>query len=398
MADIEFAPWAPVMARPLKAVANTIYNMIHHSLNILLSISSFSQTSPYTSHAEAALSPLNQWYNQTSGIWDTTGWWNSANCLTTISNLAITDPNVLPVASQIIPNTFVQAQKYNFHLTKRISPSGLVQSYERPSTAPEKLNGFLNAFYDDEGWWALAWIAAYDLTHDLQYLQAAESIFEDMAAGWTAACGGIWWDKNHTYIAAISNELFLSVAAHLANRSANKVHYLSWAQLEWAWFQNTGMINSQGNINDGVDIITCKNNIGTVWSYNQGVILSGLVELNRAAPNSSLLLVAQRIAAAAIVTLTDENNVLHDPCEPNCGADGSQFKGVFMRNLQILQQVSPNPLFSATIKANADSIWANDRDLSNELSVVWSGPFIMPANASTQSSALDALVAAAALL
>jgi predicted alpha-1,6-mannanase (GH76 family) len=372
--------------------------MMHHSLNILLSISSLSQTSPYTSHAEAALSPLSQWYNQTSGIWDTTGWWNSANCLTTISNLAIIDPNVLPAASQIIPNTFIQAQKYNFHLTKTISPSGLVQSYELPSTASEKPNGFLNAFYDDEGWWALAWIAAYDLTHDLQYLQAAESIFEDMAAGWTTPCGGIWWDKSRRYIAAISNELFLSVAAHLANRSGSKAYYLSWAQREWAWSQDTGMINSHGNINDGVDIITCKNNIGTVWSYNQGVILGGLVELSRAALNSSLLLIAQRIAIAAIVTLTDENDVLHDPCEPNCGADGSQFKGVFMRNLQVLQQVSSNPLFSATIKANADSIWANDRDLSNKLSVVWSGPFVTPVNASTQSSALDALVAAAALL
>ena len=109
MADIVVAPWAPVVARPLKVVPDTIYNMMHHSLNILLSMSSLSQTSPYTSHAKAALSPLNQWYNQTSGIWDTAGWWNSANCLTTISNLAIIDPNVLPAASQIIPNTFIQA-------------------------------------------------------------------------------------------------------------------------------------------------------------------------------------------------------------------------------------------------------------------------------------------------
>ena len=82
--------------------------------------------------------------------------------------------------------------------------------------------GFINNYYDDEGWWALAWVNAYDLTHTPQYLQMAQSIFADMAGGWdTATCGGgIWWSKDKTYKNAIANELFLSVAAHLANRTS----------------------------------------------------------------------------------------------------------------------------------------------------------------------------------
>jgi len=39
------------------------------------------EQSNYRPHAEAALTTLQQWYNQSSGLWDTTGWWNSANCL-----------------------------------------------------------------------------------------------------------------------------------------------------------------------------------------------------------------------------------------------------------------------------------------------------------------------------
>jgi hypothetical protein len=40
------------------------------------------------------------------------------------------------------------------------------------------------------------------------------------------------------------------------------------------------MINSHNNINDGLSLKICENNGHTVWSYNQGVILGGLVELN----------------------------------------------------------------------------------------------------------------------
>jgi hypothetical protein len=51
--------------------------------------------------------------------------------------------------------------------------------------------GFLNGYYDDEGWWALGWIQAYDVTKNIQYLQIAADIFEDMKNGSTTPCGGI---------------------------------------------------------------------------------------------------------------------------------------------------------------------------------------------------------------
>lgn len=110
-----------------------------------------------------------------------------------------------------------------------------------------------------------AWIAAYDITMDRAYLSTAKSIFEDMKAAYgTTPCGGIWWDKANTYVNAIANELFLDVAAHLANRATEKSYYLSWAKKQWAWFQKSGMINAQHTINDGLDINTCENNGGTV--------------------------------------------------------------------------------------------------------------------------------------
>lgn len=125
------------------------------------------------------------------------------------------------------------------------------------------------------------------------------------------------------------------------------------------------------------------------------MILGGLVELSKATSNTTYITIAQKIADAAIAKLAP-TGILTDPCEPNCGADGAQFKGVFARNLQKLQIASPQTRYQQFLDANANSIWTNDRDTKNELSVKWAGPFIAPANASTQSSALDALVASLA--
>lgn len=107
----------------------------------------------------------------------------------------------------------------------------------------------------------------YDVTGVESYIKTAQSIFEDMDKAYgTTPCGGLWWDKQHTYVNAIANELYIDVAAHLANRSKSRsAYYLEKAQEAWKWFQKSGMINAQWNINDGLNSTTCKNNNGTVW-------------------------------------------------------------------------------------------------------------------------------------
>ena len=106
------------------------------------------------------------------------------------------------------------------------------------------------------------------------------------------------------------------------------------------------MINGKGLINDGLGQghadklqgMACTNNGRTTWTYNQGVVLGGLAELSAANHDPALEAAAQKIATAAITQLVDENGILHDPCEPKCGADGVQFKGIFVRNLVLLDR------------------------------------------------------------
>ena len=357
------------------------------------------------SYAQSAIIRLQQWYNEATGLWESTGWWQGANALTVLADFAAVDSSLDAVANHVFENTFSQAQKASLQYVKVMTPDSVI-TYAGPeyppgispppNDFPNGFAGFLNDFYDDEAWWALALLKIYDLRKEPKFLQAAINIFEDMVKGWGGTCGGLWWNKQHSQKGAIENALFLTLAAQLANRASNKDFYVRWAWKQWNWFQGTGMINPQYSINNGINLDTCRNDNGIVWSYNQGVILGGLVELHKATPDTQLLNMAERIALAGIKSLGDTNGILREICEPDCTGDGPQFKGIFMRNLQKLQLAVPNDRIKRFIVDNANSIWHNDRSSDNQLGLVWSGPF-NGATASTQSSATDALVAALAI-
>ncbi len=319
----------------------------------------------YRQYADSGIAALQGWYNSSNGLWNTTGWWNSANALGAVIDYSQRTGNTAYLG--VISNT-----------------------YDRNSAG-----NFLNDYYDDEGWWAMSWIKAYDLTGNVRYLNMAKTIFNDMKGGWTTTCnGGIWWSKAKTYKNAIANELFLSVAIRLHQHTpgdSGAGSYLDWAQREWTWFNASGMINSQNLVNDGLTS-GCANNGQTTWTYNQGVILGGLADMYKSTGTASYLTKAQSIADAATTRLVTSAGVLKEPC--NCaGGDVPQFKGIFMRNLAYLHETQNKATYQAFLTKNADSIWLNDRNSSNQFGMLWEGPFDT-ANAANQSSAQDALNAA----
>ena len=80
--------------------------------------------------------------------------------------------------------------------------------------------------------WGLGWLKAYKAVGDERYLQRAEIIFNDIAVrAWdTNSClGGVAWAFNNRYKNAITNELFLSLAAELA-LTTGKASYVGWAR------------------------------------------------------------------------------------------------------------------------------------------------------------------------
>jgi len=318
----------------------------------------------YRAYADAGIVALLGWYNCATGLWESTGWWNAANALEVIID-------------------------YSLHMKATTYQSIISTTFEK-----NKKGNFLNNYYDDEGWWALAWIKAYDLTGDKRYLSMSETIFADMQGGWDMACGGgTWWSKRRDYKNAIANELFLTAAARLYQRTSNR-SYLNWAEQEWTWFKKSGMINAQNLVNDGLNS-ACQNNAGITWTYNQGVILGGLVDMYKITGERSFISQAEAIAETTIRTLVDGNGILTEPCELSggCGADGTQFKGIFMRNLSYLYQTVSKAAYKDFIIRNVDSTWQNNRNNANQFGLKWAGP-PDSVDASRQSSAIDTLNAA----
>lgn len=95
-------------------------------------------------------------------------------------------------------------------------------------------------------------------------------------------------------------------------------------------------------------LLQCTDNDGTTWTYNQGVILSGVALLAQASHSSAqlsrrlvnrytvqevsnttavtMLKYADAIATSVFERLVDANQVLMELCEPNNNCDGDQVR------------------------------------------------------------------------
>jgi predicted alpha-1,6-mannanase (GH76 family) len=282
-------------------------------------------------------------------------------------------------------------------LTGYEKSTGAVDQYMFPAT--RDLRGFadfLEEFgYDDQAWWGDAWIRAYDVTGNRDYLELAGRIFADMRAAWddTSCGGGVWWNPNRDFKNAVTAELFILLAANLHNRTPGDTEYLAWAQRAWTWFMGIGMVNDQQLINDGLR--DCHNQGEPVWIYNQGIILGAAVELYRATSDEQYLTVATRLADASTTLLVDNHGILRERCEAtgDCNDDQSAFKGIYQRYLTSLYELTGKPAYRDFLRRHARSIWGS-RNANNDFGLSWSGP-IDRVDSQRQISAANALAALA---
>jgi predicted alpha-1,6-mannanase (GH76 family) len=250
---------------------------------------------------------------------------------------------------------------------------------------------FLSPYYDDESWWALTWIRAYQLTRNPAYLQQARSIFAAMTRGWTPACGGgLLWRENRPLKDAITNEVFLQDAVLLHQLTPGDSYYRAWALREWAWFSASGMLTPSHLVVDGITQ-QCQAELGSpLWTYNQGSLIGALVDLAKLTGSNSYLATAGQVAHAVMNNpALSPGGILRDPCR-TCGRDAPMFKGIFMENLKLLYDQLGGAGYQAYMRQNALAMWAVDRQ-GNTLGINWAGPFVRT-SMSAQAAGLDVLV------
>jgi Glycosyl hydrolase family 76 len=90
-------------------------------------------------------------------------------------------------------------------------------------------------WFDDNGWWGLAFVNAYRATGSRRWLtDAKRALAYIAAAGWDARSGGIWWNTGHPYKAgaALASDTLLATLLYEQTRSsfalAQARRFLAW--------------------------------------------------------------------------------------------------------------------------------------------------------------------------
>lgn len=95
--------------------------------------------------------------------------------------------------------------------------------------------GQTQVWFDDNGWWGLAFLDAYRATGAPRYLRDAQRAFAFLAGeGWNKAGGGLWWNTSHPYLAGeplAAGSLLGAQLFKLTGKSSYRdqvVKFLSW--------------------------------------------------------------------------------------------------------------------------------------------------------------------------
>ena len=246
-----------------------------------------------------------------------------------------------------------------------------------------------------------------------QFAHRAHLFYDLASRGWdTTLCGGgmVWNPYLSPYKNAITNQLFIAASVdmylhfpgdsnsspfsvedtsnkHLPPAKAHDKRYLNNAVEGYRWLKRSGMRNEQGLYADGFHISSSKDgdggNDGTgecdirnemVYTYNQGVLLSGLRGLWEATGSPEYLqdgheLIRDVIAATGweerdgplrwIWAGLGRNGILEEACDwsGRCSQNGQTFKGIFFHHFAVF--CTPLPVD----EGNSDSPWLGDDGL-----------------------------------
>lgn len=229
---------------------------------------------------------------------------------------------------------------------------------------------FKNEYYDDEAWWALACLRAYELTGREEYLRRAVDLWGDIKQGYSADLGGaIWWRKDrHQEKNACINGPAAIIAARMYDLFG-KSEDLEMARKLYAWIEDN--LLSPSNL--VWDHVTESGVVYWTFTYNQGTFIGAAVWLYKVTGEQGYLEQAKRVADAVIKLMTDDDGVLKE----KGNGDGGGFKGIFIRYLLSLTRELPEAdrrPYKEFILANAESAWNKARTDEGLFGSSWAGP------------------------
>lgn len=351
---------------------------------------------------------IGYWFDEFEGVLETMqiAYWNGTYWPTTIQWIGAFLDTLLPASDLSFTNALIEYQgKVPGAHTSAAQIQSEIHKYFSETEAyfgDEDTIQIFGAAYDDAQWVVLEWLEAikfingYDsyLNSDLGKEDIAKfahraHIFYNIVQNEfnTSQCGGglTWNPALATYKNSITNELFVSSSIGMylyfpgdsntnpypspsyINATNNtlpplpplKAHdplLLNNAIKEYEWFKSQNFQNSQGLIIDGFHVsanqTSCDEPNTMIYTYNQGVVLSGLRQLWEATGNTNYLTdgyslvetvinatgwYAQNTAEAGQWAGLGRNGIMEDYCDApaNCSQDNLIFKGIYFHHLDL---------------------------------------------------------------
>ncbi|WP_319501475.1 glycoside hydrolase family 76 protein [uncultured Draconibacterium sp.] len=321
-------------------------------------------------------------------------YWNPAAAYFHYNNLNNTDFHYWPQAHALdVAIDAYERTGDNFYLTT------INDWYE--GVRAKNGNTFLNVFYDDMEWNALAMLRAYNATNQERYKTAAISVWDDIKTGWNDnAGGGISWKKDQPYSKnACSNGPACILAARLYQQFGDEADK-QWALKIYDWEKEYLFNPANGAVYDNIDSRTGAIQTAWIFTYNQGTFVGSALELYNITGEKSYLNDAQKAADYTLNTLVNGSDRL---LKDEGAGDGGLFKGIFVR--YFTQLILHPDLSDGTrnrymqfLKYNAEKLWQEGTDKNKLLyGTYWKNKPGSTSDLTTQTSGAM-LIEAAALL
>lgn len=299
----------------------------------------------------------------------------------------------------------------------------LVDAYERTGKGEYKMlmdmwftgvkqkngNTFLNEFYDDMEWNALAMLRVYNATNDQKYKTAVDAVWADIKTGWnTTMGGGIAWRKSQLYYKNTPANAPAAILAARLYRKFGNASDLEWSKKIYNWLKEVLYNPSSGWVYDGINSDNDgKKNTTWKFTYNQGTFIGAALELYKITNDVTYL---NDAIAAANFTLSDATltNMTDNLLRDEGGGDGGLFKAVFVR--YFTQLILADGMLSSDKKRYADflkhnaqtlwnigtdksyllygSYWKNKPGATTDLTIQLSGAMLMEASALLKKNGL----------
>ncbi len=273
---------------------------------------------------------------------------------------------------------------------------GLIETFYE---AQDRRHGWLNDYYDDENWFVLTLLNAYDVTGEKKYLDQAEYVYSDILENaWDNTCcgetkGGLWWNKAMTQKATAANAGAVISGLQLFRRTKKKEYRDFATKVYDFWWENM-VDKTTYQVCDHIDTEGKK-----VWwrfTYNEGLMIGASLEMYKVHEHISYLTNARNIADFMVkneTVATVYGPALSDGNRSQCNGDCWQFKAPGYKYLmQLYLHDKKKHNYLAVLKGSVDALWNLARNSENSVGVNWAGPAGEgPFNDQTQNAAAMAM-------